>query len=150
MACCTDFLRTLQSFEHLSEAEIDALSDALEERTLADGTVFIREGDHSEDVFFVMDGRVEITKEGQEGVEIRKTAGPGDILGLISLITREPRSATCAAKGPVRLAVMPLHASSLLLHGNAPLACAFQHALARQLVHDAREMNRMLAVSAHG
>lgn len=145
-----EMLRGIHSFRHLRPADLEALAESMEERVLEPGTAFIREGDHDEDVFFIMEGDVEITRESHEagGVEVRKLAGRGDILGLLSLITREPRSATCSARGRVRLAVMPLYASSLVLHGNAPIACAFQHALALQLVRDARGLNKMLAEAA--
>jgi CRP-like cAMP-binding protein len=64
------------------------------------GEVIFTEGDHAEDMFVVVEGEVEITKDGT----VIDRAEPGDAVGELALINEAPRSATVTATTESRLA----------------------------------------------
>lgn len=64
------------------------------------GEVIFNEGDSADDMFVVVEGEVEITKNGQ----VIDTAEPGDAVGELALINERPRSATVTAATEGRLA----------------------------------------------
>lgn len=130
----------------LEKEDFRALLGAIEEKTFQDGFAFIRQGDHADHVYFLLDGKVEVTVKPPEGADFsaHHVMEPGEILGLVALVDGGPRSATCTAKGDVRVGVLPLDGARLLMESRAPISCAFQVALARQLVRDARALNQAL------
>jgi len=65
---------------------------------LASGATLLRQGDVSDDVYFVLSGRLRAFSEPESGV--RKTLseiGRGETIGELALFTGEPRSATIVA-----------------------------------------------------
>jgi CRP-like cAMP-binding protein len=66
------------------------------------GTTLFREGERSEGVLAVLSGRVKVSYFTDEGREIvLAVRGAGELLGELSTIDGEPRSATGTALGPV-------------------------------------------------
>ncbi len=66
------------------------------------GAALFREGEWSEGVLAVLSGRVKVSYFTDEGREIvLAVRGPGELLGELSTIDGEPRSATGTALGPV-------------------------------------------------
>jgi len=66
------------------------------------GEVIFSEGDAAEEMFVVIDGAVEIRKDGV----VIDTAGPGDAVGEMALIDDGPRSATVTATADSSLAMI--------------------------------------------
>lgn len=61
------------------------------------GQVLFREGDPSGGLFFIKEGRIEIYRE-RDGTEILLgTSNPGDVLGTVTLFSKEPRTASARA-----------------------------------------------------
>jgi CRP-like cAMP-binding protein len=141
-----DCLVRHESLARLDAADFDALENAIEVRDFPSGHPFIRQGAAADAVYFLLDGEVEIHVDGSEEADFkaRHTMGPGEILGLVALVDGGPRSATCVSKGEIQVGQLPVEGARLLMHSHAPISCAFQVALARQLVHDARALNSAL------
>ncbi len=66
------------------------------------GYSLLREGRFPHEFFIVLEGQVEVTKDGAP----LATLGPGDFFGEIALLEDERRTATVIASTPVRVAVM--------------------------------------------
>lgn len=111
-----------------------------------EGHLFTEEGKYGNAMYLVIEGEVSVTQRNPEGNGSRllKKIGPGEVFGLIALIDHGSRSATCQAAGPTRIASLPQSAFSLLYRLHAHLAYRFQYLVARQLVRDARNVNRIL------
>ena len=60
------------------------------------------QGDTGREFFVLMDGEVEVVRDG----ELLGTSGAGDFIGEISILEDMPRTATVTAKTPVRLFVL--------------------------------------------
>jgi CRP/FNR family transcriptional regulator, cyclic AMP receptor protein len=81
-------------------AGINILANERETRSLEPGDVLFREGDVGDEMFAVVEGRVELTRAG----EILELVGPGGIVGEMALIDDAPRSATATVVAPTRVA----------------------------------------------
>ena len=86
---------------------VEALRSRGWRRRFARGAVLFEEGGSSEQVMIVMSGRVKISHFTADGREIiLAVRGPGELLGELSAIDQEPRSATALAAEPVEALVM--------------------------------------------
>ena len=85
----------------LGEPLLDRLRDHIEWITVAEGEVFIREGDASEFAAVVVTGSFEISKV-RHGAkagsrQVLSLARSGSVLGEMGLLTTEPRYVSCTA-----------------------------------------------------
>jgi len=71
-------------------------------RLYQDGETILRQGEAGECMYVIQEGEAKILVE-QDGKEIHvRTAGPGEILGEMSIFEKELRCASVRAAGPVR------------------------------------------------
>jgi eukaryotic-like serine/threonine-protein kinase len=66
-------------------------------RVYCKGDLLMREGDTGSELYIIVKGKVRVHKKGDGGDITISTAGPGDIVGEMSLITSETRSASVTA-----------------------------------------------------
>ena len=102
MSDVIDHLSAVPLFRGLPESAMEAVADLASETHFADGETVTREGDEGDAFFGVVDGRLDVTRNGMTLREL----GPGDFLGEIALIDGRPRSATVTASGPVKSLVI--------------------------------------------
>lgn len=91
-------LRSVPLFEGLSDGE---LKDVLSRTRVVehdDGGEILEEGQGAAGFHLVLEGKVTVLQHGG----VRRTLGPGDYFGEISLIDGKPRSATVRPDGPVK------------------------------------------------
>lgn len=135
-------LRRSPVFSRLDEAQLDTLARAFAVDEYAEGHVFIREGERDRALYLLVQGEVEVTHRGvlRELTRLR----PGALFGLMALLDESPRSATCRAASDCKVATLPQDAVARLLADAAPLACAFERAVAAQLAKDFRHVDEAL------
>jgi CRP-like cAMP-binding protein len=76
-------------------------------RKFRTGATLFHEGDHSDWIGLIVNGRVKISCYGADGRErLVAVVGPGELLGELSAIDGEPRSATATALEPLEAAVL--------------------------------------------
>jgi CRP-like cAMP-binding protein len=131
-------------FARLGADHLDALATAFLVSEHPDGHVIARQGERGGEIFLVVEGEVEVSRVHDHARRELAVLGAGELFGLVSLVDHEPRTATCAARGPVTIATLQAGAATLLFHALAPIACAFQQALAMQLAHDFRRIDARL------
>jgi NTE family protein len=95
-----DLLRRILRM-HVASDQSDILatiqSDA-EFLDLPSGGVLFRQGEHSDDVYFVLSGRLRASAgDGKGGTRILGDIGRGETIGELAVFTGEPRSATITA-----------------------------------------------------
>ena len=83
------------------------MSGLTKERTLAPGDVLFEEGEQGEFMYIIARGAVAVSRERHDTPTTLDVLGSGDILGEISLLTGEPRSATARAETSVILGEIP-------------------------------------------
>jgi CRP-like cAMP-binding protein len=91
-------LRNVEFFSMLTEDQIDVLAEHASYHTFYPEEVIVREGKQDNSLFIITSGVVRVTKKDESGedVEIARL-GSGDVLGEMSLLTGEYRSATVTA-----------------------------------------------------
>ncbi len=97
------FLRTHAAFENLSLEAATAMFPVLELVASAPGTVVVRQGDPGGAMYFVEEGRLEVSIGEDSESRVTGFLRTGDIFGERSLVTGEPRAATVRAISDVRL-----------------------------------------------
>ena len=139
-------LKTTGHFDALSDTELDVLVQALSVLDLSDGQRLFEEGDPGDSLHVILSGEVRVTQDrgdGSEPVHLGRMEA-GELIGLVSLIDRGPRSATCTAVGATRVGVLNQAAFTLMHEGSPELVLHFQLLVARQLARDSRSLNDVL------
>ena len=81
-------------------AEINLFKHAQDTVALQPGEVLFHEGDPGDVMFAVVEGQIELTRNGT----VVENVGRGGILGELALIDTAPRSATATASASARVA----------------------------------------------
>jgi CRP/FNR family transcriptional regulator, cyclic AMP receptor protein len=97
-----DALKRAPLFEGLSQKELEELAQRSEDMELESGTVLCREGEIGHEFFVIIEGEVEIERQGKS----LGTRGAGDFIGEIALLEEIERTATVTAKSPLRVFVL--------------------------------------------
>lgn len=91
-------LRSADLLKPLSDAEIETLARRVQTPVFGQGECLFRQGDRGTSCYLVRQGRLEVRLRDQEGHDIPLAQlGPGSIVGEMSLLTGEPRSASAVA-----------------------------------------------------
>ncbi|MER6950640.1 Crp/Fnr family transcriptional regulator [Nonomuraea sp. NPDC000554] len=102
----------------LTPDEVEALRDAGRLRRWDRGTTLMTEGDTSDWVLVLTEGRVKVSSHTSSGTEVvLAVRGPGGLLGEMSAIDGSPRSATVTALEPVAGVVVRDFPAFLQEHG---------------------------------
>ena len=127
-----DLIKHVPLFSYCSKQELNQIASVADEIDLPAGKVLTREGDRGREFFVLIDGTAEVQKD---GVRIR-TLGPGDFLGEIALVSREPRTATVTTTSEVEALVITDQAFAALLDHMPSVEKAVLEALADRLAPD--------------
>ena len=92
----------------LTDAERDALYGLGMRRSFPRGAVLMFEREPGERVMLLLAGRVKVTRVAEDGREtMLSIRDPGDVLGELAFIDRQPRVASASALEPVEALVIP-------------------------------------------
>ncbi|MEA3211934.1 MAG: family transcriptional regulator, cyclic receptor protein [Chthoniobacter sp.] len=141
-------------FQNLTPDEAAQVGQHLRINRLSSGKALFRQGDHGDVVYLLLAGRLELTFE-VAGSDPRKLAslGIGAILGDMSFLLSEPRTATATAETDAEVA----HLDRAAFHAavergeswTQKFLLATAQTLARRLGMANRELSTMIA-AAHG
>lgn len=123
------FLREVSVFRDIPENELFAVASIIEELDIPDGEVFMRQGELGRELFVVSEGHVLIKREGRVLAEL----GPGEVVGEMSVLDEQPRSADGVARGPVKVLRLRADALKRLFSSRASLAQGVVQVLSRRL-----------------
>lgn len=91
-------------FRGLTKEQIERIAGIVEQRKLDGGDVMVRQFDRDTDMMIIVSGGARIKSfSGESLAEV----GPGSVIGEVSLVDDQPRSATVVAVGTTVVAVIP-------------------------------------------
>ncbi len=106
----------------LSQPEIESIASIAERLELAAGNEVFHEGDPGDGVYLIVSGEIEIVKRTSGGDRSLARLGAGGVLGEMSLLTSEMRSATGRAIAPAVVLRLPSPRFRTMLDIGSPAA----------------------------
>jgi CRP/FNR family transcriptional regulator, cyclic AMP receptor protein len=107
-------LMTIQALKHFETRNLGKLLRLSKIRQYEDGEQIIQEGDMDPWLYFLLSGKIRITKEGEE---ISAITRKGEIFGEMRIIDDQTRSASVFAVGPTVCLAVDTSARSRLSEG---------------------------------
>lgn len=129
----------LQSIDIFAETPAFILASVariLQEVTLQPGETLIREGDVEDSMYVIIDGQVEVRREGILII----TLGPGKTVGELAVLDPEPRSATVTAVDSTLLFCIRREPFLEVMADRPEIAQGVIRALSRRLREQSRHM----------
>src|SRR5499433_428296 len=126
-------LRMLEVFRAFNAAEIEALASRMTWRALQAGQLLFREGEVGNEMYFVLSGRLLISKTVARNVDkVLTRMGAGDFFGEMNLFGGLQRSATVQAETNTELLVLDRDTLTSVVEHNPHAGLAFFTALVRE------------------
>ena len=92
------YLKKFNLFDTINNDEMESLSDMVAENQIKKKSPIFLEGDSSENLYFLKEGRVKITRIDESGKEFTLTLlEPGEVFGELGLFDDSPRETTAIA-----------------------------------------------------
>ena len=99
----------------------------LDRLVIPTGEVLVREGDVTDDIYFVESGTLTASVGSEPGATMRiRTMGPGALIGEVALFTRTPRTASVVAESPCTLHRLSRSALDEMLRDDPDTAARLQ------------------------
>jgi CRP/FNR family transcriptional regulator, cyclic AMP receptor protein len=127
-----DSLRKAPLFADLSKDELQELAKVTEDLEVQPGKVLCREGELASEFFVIVDGDVEVTRDGQR----LRTLGSGEFFGEIALLEEMPRTATVTAISPLRFFVLTRQSFWGMVNRSPEVERKLLRALAKRVISD--------------
>jgi len=134
----TKALRYNYIFRGLSRDVVAGIAALADIRTYRGGDAIVRQFDRNSDLVILLDGSARIKSIDDETIA---EFGPGSVVGEISLVDDEPRSATVTAVGDVRAAVIPSDQLHAVMDMDPEVGKIIMTNIARVLCRRMRTMN---------
>src|ERR1044071_4853486 len=96
-------LKAVPFFTQLSDKELDVVRAAASEKNYPKNAVVLTEGETGDSLYMIQSGKVKVFIGDEEGREIiLKILGPGAFFGEMSMIDKQPRSASVTTRSEER------------------------------------------------
>ncbi|MDY6905774.1 MAG: cyclic nucleotide-binding domain-containing protein [Thermodesulfobacteriota bacterium] len=141
-----DFLITIPMFDRLDASELAIIANYMNFFELKEGETLFGEGDKGDYVSFIVEGRLDVIKDAEDGqAVVLTTLGPKRVIGEMSIIDRTPRSATIRASKPTTLVTLTAQGFDMILDTNPRIGIKILKGLARNLSMNMRKTSSQLA-----
>jgi CRP-like cAMP-binding protein len=123
-------------FASLADAEREAVADELELLEVGPDSPLFREGEPADAALFIVAGRVRVhARRAGVGAEI----GPGDVLGILSLVVDGPREASAESSSRARIWRLSRSAFRRLVEAEPAAACRLLEGILREYAGAVRD-----------
>lgn len=140
-----DLLEGLHPFQEFSYPELEVVARFLLPQEARKGEVIFREGDPGSFMLILVRGSMAIYKGGEHGQKLLSYEGKGRIVGEMSLLDHERRSATCIADADCEFLTFNHEGLKKLVSAYPALAYRFMYCLAQLLSRRLRRTSGMMA-----
>lgn len=118
-----EVLAPIPLFSGLQPSELASIATHAVLRHYPRHCVLVNEGEHSDSLFVILEGRVKVYASDPDGKEILLSQlGPGECFGELAVIDEEPRSASVMTIEPCRLAIILRRDFNHCLHQHPSIA----------------------------
>ena len=144
-------LGSIPLFRDLNPTELAAIEDQTIEKIAPKNTVILTEGDAGDSLFLIVQGRVKVFIGDEDGREIiLKILAPGDFSGEMSMIDRQPRSASVSTLEPSVFRVLSHQAFQDCLDRSPRIGSIVMQALAKRLRDADRKISTLALMDVYG
>jgi CRP-like cAMP-binding protein len=130
-------LARIPLFEGLSKKQLSQVSSLMTPLDLKAGKVLARQGEVGREFLILLEGQVEVVRDGK----IIAVRGPGDFIGEIALLDNRPRTATVTARTDVVVEALNRGEFASLLAKAPELSAQVMATMARRLAALDRDSN---------
>lgn len=133
-----EFYKSVSGLAGLNDEQLGILAGLAKVKDYDDGHIFIEEGHAGDTAFMLIEGEVSVTRiKGTESrVKEINRMGPKEMFGVISLIDNRERTATCRARGKVKVAELDRATFDSLREQSSDIARYIQRIISRQISRD--------------
>jgi CRP-like cAMP-binding protein len=124
-----DLLRAVPLFSGCTGKELGQISSLADELYQQEGTTLITEGAKGREFFVLVEGSVDVRRNGRR----LRSLESGSFFGEIALVSETPRTATVVATSPVRLLVITGQSFQRLLRETPSIQAKVLAALAERI-----------------
>ena len=135
------WLKSVEIFADTPDDVLEHIAAVLREEHVAAGETFIREGDTGDCMYIIKDGDVQIGVKNAPAMYL----GAGEVVGEMSLLDSDPRSASVTALCDIHLLGLDKATFDALMAERAEIALH----VVRMLVRRLRQRNEMLQSEVH-
>ena len=128
----TEHLRNVPLFDDFDNDDFRHLSRITTELQVKAGKTVMRKDTIGHELVIVLDGELEVTRDGEHVADITR----GGFAGEMSLLTHMPRNATVTAKTDATLLVIDGRGFATLLHDVPELAVKMLPVVAKRVYHE--------------
>jgi CRP/FNR family transcriptional regulator, cyclic AMP receptor protein len=138
-------LRSVSLFRDLDKNEIEVVYKRVFEQSVKKDSILFMEGARGEFLYIIIAGRVEIIKKTKGNEEmVLATMGPNEIIGEMSLIDAEPRTATARTSEDSVLIVITKQKFNEILQSDPRIAAKILMGLLKVINKRLRIMDKKL------
>jgi len=130
-----DTLSRIDLFAGLEQRDLHILGSVCRQREYSAGSTLVKQGDTGVGLYVITIGTVHITQamDPDKAEMDLGTAGPGSVLGEMSLLDDLPRSATVTAVNDVTALLLPVWEFRTTIRDNPDIALSLLSLLSRRL-----------------
>jgi HEAT repeat protein len=124
------FLRKVPLFAALPPQDLQPLAAVAEEHVFSEGEMLAIRGEPGDTLYVIVDGEVQVLGADEQELAVRR---PGDFIGEMAVISRQPRTASLVAKSHVRVLELHKPAFEAILRERPETALAMMRVLCERL-----------------
>ena len=124
-----ELLAQVPLFEGLSKEQLSRVASLMTRVDLGAGQVLVRQGEIGREFLILLEGEVEVARDGK----VIATRSAGDYVGEIALLDKRPRTANVTTKTEIAAEVLNRAEFSTLLAGSPELSNQIMATMARRL-----------------
>jgi len=126
-----EILRGLPYFSDLEDELLDRVCAASDQIEIEPQQTIIEEKSHSEEMYVIVEGRLEVWKTGPTRKIVLATLGPGDVVGEMALLDKAPRTASVTSLTDSTLIRIPASAFEDLITDSRVVRRMFHTVISR-------------------
>jgi CRP-like cAMP-binding protein len=141
-------LKKINWFDELPENMLISLAQKVNQRTLSKDEILFNKGDEGESLFVILSGEVKVVTQDEDGNEIAlNKVGSGEIIGEMSLLDHEPRSAGIVALEETSTLELKREDFMEIMNSQPDLALAVIRNLSSRLRHNTSYIEQITDMS---